>query len=61
MLQEVFDDPRMNTELNLESRARGMMEYSEETLRNMGEAGKWRKDMEEEAEVKKLRDKHHVS
>ena len=61
LLQEVFDDPRMNTELNLESRARGMMEYSEETLRNMGEAGKWRKDMEEEAEVKKLRDKHHVS
>jgi tRNA nucleotidyltransferase (CCA-adding enzyme) len=61
LLEEVLDDPRKNTEEYLENRATDMKNMSDAELRKVGEEGKARKEEEDEAEVAKLRQKHHVS
>lgn len=61
LLEEVLDDPARNTEEYLENRAQEMMQLKEKELRELGEAGKERKGAEDEAAVKALRKKHHVS
>ncbi|MCE9541519.1 HD domain-containing protein [Candidatus Kaiserbacteria bacterium] len=61
LLEEVLDEPSKNTEEYLEKRAGEMSDMADEALKELGEKGKDRKTEEEEAEVKKLRAKHHVS
>jgi poly(A) polymerase/tRNA nucleotidyltransferase (CCA-adding enzyme) len=61
LLEEVLDDPKKNTAENLESTALNMAKMSDTELRAKGEAGKDRKEEEDEAEILKLREKHHVS
>jgi len=61
LLEEVLDDPTKNTEKYLRDRASKLMELPEAELKELGEQGKSRKEKEDEAEVQKLRDKHHVS
>lgn len=61
LLEEVLDDPKKNTEEYLDNRASDMKEMSDTELRKIGEEGKARKEEEDEAEVAKLRQKHHVS
>lgn len=60
LLEEVLDDPTLNTREYLEKRTREMYELSDEQVKELGEAGK---DTKEEAEfraVKKLHRKHKV-
>jgi putative nucleotidyltransferase with HDIG domain len=61
LLEEVLDDPTINTEAALMSRAQALMQLPETELRAMGEQGKNRKEKEDEAEIQKLREKHHVN
>ena len=61
LLEEVLDDPAKNTSEYLEKRSQELAALSNEELKDLGEAGKERKTGEEEAEVGKLRKKHHVS
>ncbi len=60
LLEEVLDDPSKNTEEYLARRARELGELPVDELRALGEAGKDKKEETEEAEVAKLRQKHHV-
>ncbi|OGG92153.1 hypothetical protein A3H16_03655 [Candidatus Kaiserbacteria bacterium RIFCSPLOWO2_12_FULL_53_8] len=61
LLEEVLDDPQKNTEEYLEKRTDELMVLPEAELKKLGEAGKDRREEEDEAAVQKLRDKHHVS
>ena len=60
LLEEVLDDPKKNTEEYLEGRAKKLANLPEKELRELGEEGKDRKAEEDDAAVKKLREKHHV-
>ena len=60
LLEEVLDDPKKNTEEYLESRAQELAKLPEKELRELGEEGKDRKAEEDDAAVRKLREKHHV-
>ncbi|MBI2610673.1 CCA tRNA nucleotidyltransferase [Candidatus Kaiserbacteria bacterium] len=60
LLEEVLDDPKKNTNEYLVLRARELSKLSERELKSLGEAGKERKEGEEEAEIQELRKKHHV-
>lgn len=61
LLEEVLDDPAKNTEEYMEKRARELMQLPDGDLRTLGEAGKERREEEDEAAVQELRKKHHVS
>ena len=60
LLEEVLDDPKKNTQAYLEGRAKELAKLPEKELRGLGEEGKDRKAEEDDAAVKKLREKHHV-
>ena len=61
LLEEVLDDPKKNTEEYLEKKASELMKIKDAELRKLGEAGKDRREEEDEAAIQKLREKHHVS
>lgn len=61
LLEEVLEDPAKNTADYMEKRAGELAQLSDEELRAFGEAGKGAKEEAEEAEIKKLQEKHHVS
>ncbi|MBI5644701.1 CCA tRNA nucleotidyltransferase [Candidatus Kaiserbacteria bacterium] len=60
LLEEVLDDPEKNTEEYMRSRAQELAKLTDKELRALGEQGKDRKEEVDEAEIKKLREKHHV-
>ena len=61
LLEEVLDDPKKNDEEFLEKRALEFSKLPDNELKGLGEAGKERKESEDEAAVAALRKKHHVS
>jgi hypothetical protein len=61
LLEEVLEEPQKNTDEYMENRAREMMTLGDEDLKKLGEQGKDKKEEADSAEVKKLRDKHHVN
>ena len=61
LLEEVLDEPQKNTEEHLERRSAELMKLEDAELRILGEAGKDRREEEDEAAIQKLREKHHVS
>ena len=61
LLEDVLDDPAKNTAENLTERAKALMKMDDQTLRALGEKGRSRKEEEDAAEVRLLRDKYHVS
>ena len=61
LLEEVLDDPALNTSEYLEKRALELMQLPEDELKKLGEAGKAKSTEEEEKELAKLRKKHHVN
>lgn len=61
LLEEVLEEPDKNTAEYLENRAGELGNLSDEDLRALGEAGKDKKTEAEEAEIKKLQEKHHVN
>jgi tRNA nucleotidyltransferase (CCA-adding enzyme) len=61
LLEEVLDDPSLNTEKYLEKRASEMINMPEKELMEAGEKGKDAKDKKESEGVAEIRKKHHVS
>src|SRR3990172_5239145 len=61
LLEEVLDEPQKNTEEYLEKKAAELMKIEDVELRKLGEAGKDRREEEDEAAIQQLRKKHHVS
>ena len=61
LLEEILDNPSLNTEQYLENRAIEMMNLPEKELREAGEKGKEVKDEKESEDVAEIRKKHHVS
>jgi poly(A) polymerase/tRNA nucleotidyltransferase (CCA-adding enzyme) len=61
LLEEVLEDPKKNREEYLDQRTSELLALSDTELRALGDAGKERKEAEEEAEVRKIMEKHHVS
>lgn len=60
LLEEVLDDPTKNSEEYLETRAKQLLEMTDEHLRKLGVAGKNAKDDAEGEEIKKIRDEYKV-
>jgi tRNA nucleotidyltransferase (CCA-adding enzyme) len=60
LLEEVLENPSLNTVEKLSERALDLMEQNDETLKKLGEKGREKKDELEEAEVGELRKKHGV-
>ncbi len=44
----------------MQTKARELLALDDEKLKEIGERGKDRREEEDEAEIKKLREKHHV-
>lgn len=61
LLEEVLDNPALNTEEYMEERASALLALPENELKTLGMAGKERREGEEESAVQELRKKHHVS
>lgn len=61
LLEEVLDDPQKNVQEYLASRSRELSAMKDDELQVLGEKGKDKKEEADEAEVQKLRAKHHVS
>lgn len=60
LLEEVLEDPTKNTIEYLSKRVISLNDLSDETLRNLGNSGKEKKEKIDQEEVKKLHVKHHV-
>lgn len=60
LLEEVLEDPTLNTEEHLDFRTKELLELSEQDLKALGESGKKRREAEEEREIKEILEKHHV-
>ena len=56
-----MDDPKKNTGDYLEKRVSELSKLPEKELKELGEAGKDRKEEEDDAAIQQLRKKHHVS
>jgi len=60
LLEEVLDDPKKNIEGYLDKRTEELLTLDEQALKELGEAGKRRREAAEEAEVQEIMSKHHV-
>lgn len=60
LLEEVLDNPAINTLEQLHERALDLNEQSDETLKKLGEKGKEQKEAANDAEIGELRKKHKV-
>ena len=60
LLEEVLEDPTLNTREYLEKRTRELWELTDDEVKKLGQAGKEKKDEEEFREIKKLHRKHKV-
>ncbi|MHB1769595.1 MAG: CCA tRNA nucleotidyltransferase [Minisyncoccota bacterium] len=60
LLEEVLDNPDINTQEYLDNRTKELLAMPEHTLRKLGEAGRQRRESAEDEEIKQIMDKHHV-
>lgn len=60
LLEEVLENPTLNTVEQLHERALDLNELTDETLRELGEKGKEKKEEADEAVIQSLRKKHGV-
>jgi len=60
LLEEVLEDPKLNTAEYLKKRTLELIKLSEIDLKKLGAIGKEKKAEAEEAELEKIRSKHHV-
>lgn len=60
LLEEVLDDPTLNTSEVLEEKAKKMAKLSDSELKMAGDRGKEKKAIEDEKLVKEIRNKHWV-
>ncbi len=60
LLEEVLEDPSMNTEEYLDQRTGELLALPEKELKELGESGKKRREEAEEQEIRAILEKHHV-
>ena len=60
LLEEVLEDPKLNTEEYLDKRSEELLALPIEELKELGESGKKRREVEEEKEIQEILEKHHV-
>ena len=60
LLEEVLDDSALNTEEYLDKRSEELLHLPEYKLKELGEAGKLRREAAEDEEIKHIMEKHHV-
>lgn len=60
LLEEVLEDPSLNTVEQLTERVKDLDELEDKDLKALGEKAKREKELADEEEVKKLRSKHNV-
>ena len=60
LLEEVLDDSQRNTREYLDTRTEELLKMPEDALRELGEAGKQRREEAEDEEIKHIMEKHHV-
>lgn len=60
LLEEVLENPKLNTETYLDTRTEELLALPENELKELGESGKKRREAEEEREIKEILEKHHV-
>jgi hypothetical protein len=61
LLNDVLEDPKLNTREELSKRAKKYLELGDKELKALGESGKSAKDKEEEEELLKIRSKYKVT
>ncbi len=61
LLEEVLEDPKLNTAEYLENKAKKLVTLSEKELKSLGEQGKAKIKEAEEENLEEIRKKHHVS
>lgn len=61
LLEDVLEDPSLNTEEYLDSRTKELMKLSDEKLKELGESGKKKREEKEEEELQKILEKHNVA
>ena len=61
LLEEILDNPDLNTEEYLDNRTEKLLEMPEEKLQELGKEGKERREVAEDEEIKHILDKHHVN
>jgi tRNA nucleotidyltransferase (CCA-adding enzyme) len=61
LLEEVLEDPKLNTDEYLTNRAIELLKLPENELIALGKKGKEKKEEVQEEEIEKIREKHHVS
>ncbi|MCK5285697.1 MAG: HD domain-containing protein [Candidatus Pacebacteria bacterium] len=60
LMEEVLDNPKLNTEEYLETKTLELIKLSEKELIQLSQKGIEKKTAQEEKELKEIRDKHHV-
>jgi poly(A) polymerase/tRNA nucleotidyltransferase (CCA-adding enzyme) len=60
LLEDVLEDPKLNTAEYLEGKAIQLAELTEAELKNKGEQAKAKKELEEERQLKEITDKYKV-
>ncbi len=60
LLEEVLEDPSLNTEEYLNKKTLELSKMSDRELKSLGEKGKEKKEKEEEKKIKEIRGKHYV-
>ncbi len=61
LLEDVLDDPKLNTQAYLDKRTNDLIRLGDEELKIMGDSGKKKREQFEENELKKILEKNHVS
>ena len=61
LLEDVLDDPALNTQEYLDSRTKELIALPDEKLKELGESGKKKREEKEEQELQKILAKHNVS
>ena len=60
LLQEVLEDPKLNTAENLEKMAENMAKLSDTDLKKLGDLAKEKREKEEDKEIEEIRKKYWV-
>lgn len=61
LLEDVLEDPSLNTSEYLDSRTKELISLSDEKLMELGESGRKKREQKEEEELQKILAKHNVS
>jgi poly(A) polymerase/tRNA nucleotidyltransferase (CCA-adding enzyme) len=61
LLEEVLENPKLNTEEYLENKAKELINLPEKELRKLGESGKQKKEKAEKDNIEEIHKKYHVS